>query len=71
VSILVAAYACIYYQYTSRAGVVCDAPGQVTLYASSSSEDHKGLHARPTLIPPSEDLLAELLVVKAAPKEGQ
>jgi len=69
VSISVAAYVCIYYQYTSRAAAVSDEPGQGALHVSAS-EDRKGLHARPTIMPPSEDLLAELRAAKAAPRDG-
>jgi hypothetical protein len=70
VSISVAAYACIYYQYTARAGGQCDAPCHVTVHAASMAEDRKGLHARPGVLSPTEDLLAELRAAKAAPRES-
>jgi hypothetical protein len=69
VCISVVAYACLYYQYNSRA-----APESVAIAppppSSAVGEDRKNLHARPTPSAPSEDLLAELRAAKAAPREN-
>ena len=69
VCISVAAYACLYYQYNSRAAPVSVASA-VVIPSPAVGEERKGLHARPTPSAPHEDLLAELRAAKAAPREA-